>query len=289
MKGFPLPARVTRRGPLKINPSIFGLDFKEVSFYTRKCGDICLLRGWYIPSENSNKCIIAVHGWGANRAHPEVKLLEIAKRLVDRGYNILTFDLRAHGESEGNKVSFGYYEAYDVLGAYDFVVKKKNIPPQNIGLLGFSYGAMISILAAAKERISGVIADSGPGDTFGFIEEFAVKKVARPYCIPVFYLAKYLTMILMWVMGILFRIDVNALNTKEAVKKISTPIFFIYGTKDNIPPSLVQTLYQSKKRNPLDRIWITDARHVEAYRTHPEQYLKNITDFFSETLKPASK
>jgi len=285
MKGFPIPAWITRRGPLKTNPSHFGLDFKDVSFCTRKCQDIILLRGWYIPSENSNRCIIAVHGWGANRAHREVEMLKLAKELVSKGYNILTFDLRAHGESEGNKVSFGYYETYDVLGAYDFVVKKKNIPPQNVGLIGFSYGAMISILAAASERISGVIADSGPGDTFGFIEEITLVKVK--WCPPLFYAAKGLTKVLMLMMGKLFGIDVSALNTKEAVKKISTPIFFIYGAKDNIPLSLVQTLHQSKKRNPLDRIWITDARHVKSYKTHPEEYLKNIIDFFNETLKPA--
>lgn len=287
MKGVPLPARLRRR-PIKINPSYYGLEYEEISFLSRKCESRALLRGWYIPSPGSQKCIIMIHGWRANRTHPEAGLLEIAKALVSRGYNVLTFDLRGHGESEGNKVSFGCYEAYDVLGAFDFIVKKKNIPPQNIGLMGFSYGAMVSILAAGKENISGVIADSGPGDTLAFIEKFTAKKVAK-FFTPLFYPVKFLTKILMWVMGIWFGINVNELDTGAAVKRISTPIFFIYGTRDNVPYCLVQKLYQIKKRHPLDKIWVADARHTEIYRTYPRQYLEKVIKFFNAALKPASK
>lgn len=270
--------RRKKRKPLETDPSYYGLDYEKISFYSRRCEDVVLLRGWYIPCKDSKKCIIMVHGINSNRVQIEANLLEIAKALVDCGFNVLTFDLRAHGESAGNHLSLGYYEAYDVLGARDFVVNKKKIPPKNIGMLGFSYGAMIIILAARKENISGVIADSCPGDTL----KLTLKWMSKLH-IPLG-LFRPLTRLL----GKILVINADGLNVKEALKKITSPVFFIHGTEDDFPLSWVVESYRAKHKNELDRIWVVGrAGHLGSYKTYPEKYIEKIVDFFNKTLGPA--
>ena len=47
--------------------------------------------------------------------------LELARYLVDRGYNILVFDFRGHGQSGGNFISYGIRERFDVLAAISWI------------------------------------------------------------------------------------------------------------------------------------------------------------------------
>lgn len=276
MRRWHIPwTRVKSKKPIDVYPSSQGLAYEEVSFYSRKCRDVVLLRGWYIPSKNGKKCIIIMHGFHSNRTQTEAKLLEMIKALVNHGYNVLTFDLRAHGESGGEHIELGYYEVYDALGAFDFVVNKKNIRPQNIGVLGFSYGAMVGILTAKRERIAALVADGCPGDT----RELVRKQMLRLH-IPLF-----LFYLCSSIVRLIFGVNVNVLDTKKAVKKIPTPIFFIHGTNNHIPISEVRKLYQAKSPNSLDRMWGTEGvGHIASYRTFPEEYIKNIVDFFNKAL-----
>lgn len=272
---IPLPFSRMKKKKLGTNPSFFGLPYEEVSFLSRQCSNVVLLKGWYIPLVGSKRCIIMIHGLNTNRAHSEVKLLEIAKAFYNQGYNILTFDLRAHGESEGDHLWLGYYEAYDVLGAFDFLVGKKKISPRHIGMMGFSYGAMAAILAAKKEKIAALVVDSCPGDTLKLVKR-AMKKFFIPS--PVFYCAKM-------IMEKCFGVDVDELNTGEAIKKITTPMFFIHGTNNDIPVEEITELYKTKCKNHLDEIWLTEGvGHAGSYLVFPEEYIRRIVDFFKKTL-----
>lgn len=76
------------------------------------------------------------------------------------GLNVLLFDLRAHGRSEGKIISFGYLERQDVLGAVGFL-HSRGI--RRIGLLGFSLGGIVAMLSAAVcNDIAAVVTDGGP-------------------------------------------------------------------------------------------------------------------------------
>jgi pimeloyl-ACP methyl ester carboxylesterase len=78
--------------------------------------------------------------------------------LVHGGYNVLALDLRGHGESAAQYATPGYLEARDILGAVRYVRSLGETKP--IVLLGISYGAVASLLAAGRsQEIAAVIAD----------------------------------------------------------------------------------------------------------------------------------
>jgi uncharacterized protein len=141
------------RQPLWATPDDVGLPYEDVQFPAREDG--VRLSGWFIPAEQpSAPTLLLVHGWPWNRlgeaaeggmasltgASP-VDLLRLAHALHRAGYSLLLFDLRNHGESASKgTVTFGHQEAYDVLGALDYLVTRPDVDAQRIGAVGFSMG-----------------------------------------------------------------------------------------------------------------------------------------------------
>ena len=146
------------RSSLDGHPTEYGLPYKNVAFYPRgdEWDDI-VLRGWIIEKESladprDELTVILVHGFSRNRIGDNA--LVLTSRLLELDFNVLLFDMRGHGESGGDQLSAGYFEKWDVLGAYDFLVQRGD-SPGGIGVLGWSLGGATALLAAAEEPASG--------------------------------------------------------------------------------------------------------------------------------------
>lgn len=109
-------------------------------------------------SGDSRDTVILVHGHGGDHAanYP------IAEMYLKNGWNVITFDQRASGNSPDDKVSFGYYEKLDVQALVDYA--GKDMDSERIVVHGQSMGAATAGLYAAtehaQENIEAVIMDS---------------------------------------------------------------------------------------------------------------------------------
>lgn len=99
-----------------------------------KTSDGISLAGWYVPAKDALGTVIMFHGHGSTRSG----MVSEVNAFNNLGYNVFAIDFRAHGESEGNVCTIGYYETADVKAAYDYVTTKGE---QNIVLWGISMGA----------------------------------------------------------------------------------------------------------------------------------------------------
>ena len=88
-------------------------NIESVSFLA---DDGVRLSGWMAIGD-SGKAVILLHGYTGDRT----AMLPQAKMLFDEGFTVLLFDFRHRGESEGDFVSFGYYEKQDVLAAVNLI------------------------------------------------------------------------------------------------------------------------------------------------------------------------
>ncbi len=70
-------------------------------------GEGLLLSGWYLSGDADAPHVIFVHGLNGVRSGDNA--VELADRLVERGYSVLLFDLRGHGSSQDGRLSGGYY------------------------------------------------------------------------------------------------------------------------------------------------------------------------------------
>jgi len=262
------------RVPIEETPALLGLKYEDISFSSRD--DELTLRGWYLPAQNSEQVVIMVHGGEGHRADASIGMLDIASGLVEYGYNVLMFDLRGHGESDGNMMSAGYHEKKDVLGAIDHV-KERGF--ERIGVLGFSMGAATALIATAEnDDIDAVVADS----SFADLKDMMEPEFSKRTKFPTFFLPPLLFMV-----KLMYGVDFNAIKPVESVSEIAPrPVLFIHGELDEIVSLEHAYRLQEASENPQNQLWVVpDAEHVRAYVMQPEEYMNKITAFFDKVLR----
>ena len=99
--------------------------------------------------------IIIAHGIRGNKE----AMLPDAVMCHEAGYHVLTIDLRGHGLSEGDLISYGYYEALDVQAGLDYLLDQPDL--EKVGLIGHSLGGAAVVRATAiDERIKAVVVEN---------------------------------------------------------------------------------------------------------------------------------
>src|SRR4051812_13434344 len=104
------------------------------------------IQGWLIYQDHPAPTVILTHGYGSNRE----EMLSTSFRLWDTGYNVVTYDVRAHGNSPAKESSLGPVELDDLKATIAYVKGLKNdagvsIYDGRIGLLGVDMGGFISL------------------------------------------------------------------------------------------------------------------------------------------------
>lgn len=90
------------------------------------------------------------------------------ERFRKRGFDVLAYDSRAHGESGGDACTYGFYEKEDLRRVID------TLDSGPVVLLGSSLGAAVALqLAADDSRISAVIAAESFSDVRTVVTERA--------------------------------------------------------------------------------------------------------------------
>jgi pimeloyl-ACP methyl ester carboxylesterase len=98
--------------------------------------------------------ILLLHGYLQNRNY----VVPWAVRLAQAGFRCVVLDLRGHGTSTGDHISFGAFESRDVTQVLDDLARR-GWDVSHVGLFGVSYGASIALLTAGHDsRVSTVVA-----------------------------------------------------------------------------------------------------------------------------------
>jgi pimeloyl-ACP methyl ester carboxylesterase len=151
-----------QRTPLQRTPDAVGLDYEDVTFET---ADGVTLRGWFLPAA-SDRLVLCNHFGPANRqgypghleGYPasngvEVDFLPRYKALHDAGYNVLCYDLRAHGESDDDPSGVsgvGLLEWQDVLAALAYARSRTDTAGHEIHLQSMCLGCNATLVAMRK-------------------------------------------------------------------------------------------------------------------------------------------
>ena len=254
------------------HPSDYGLMHEDVEFLSRK-GDVTL-EGWYLPSMSCGPSVIVVHGISSNRSGGEAT--EMAAELVKACFNVLLFDLRAHGSSGGDRLTGGIDEAQDVLGAYDYL-RSRGIRQRDIVVLGRSMGAGASVLAAAAEpEIGALVLDGTYADVTDLVAFEVARKTPVPeWAAPVFIPGASL------LADMLYGVDMGLLVPERSVGDIDYPILVIHGEADTRIPT-EHGIRVHKAAHPGSELWITpDTDHGDSFTNFPEEYVDRLVSYFT--------
>jgi fermentation-respiration switch protein FrsA (DUF1100 family) len=251
-------------------PAERGLSFEPVTFTS---GDGLRLAGWYIPSYNG-ATIILCHGLGDNR----VGMLPQAALLAEHGYGSLLFDFRAHGESEGEMVTYGYAEADDVLAAVDYLLSRPDVDAERIGICGGSLWAATVIRAAAHStHLKAVVAEGA----FTSLED-EVASSFKVFCgLPAFPFAPLTVAFAQWQTGLRMS-EVRPVDDIPAIAP--RPVFIIHGTDDDLIPA-EQGLRLYEAAGEPKELWMIDGMgHESPLGLLPDEYERRVIEFFDKAL-----
>ena len=250
------------------NPGTYGLPFEPVSFPSR---DDLTLRGWWIPKEEAKGTIVLCPG-ALGSVHSD---LVYAPWLHEAGYNLLLFDWRGRGRSDGAVASLGVLERRDLLGALDWV-KERGIP--RVGLLGFSMGGAVAISTApVTDAVAAVVADG----TFARVRDALINGIARQYPPAV---AEVLGRLLLPAMSLRLGADVTLVDPIRWVRFLRAPLLLIHGGRDEyVSAESAHELYAAA-REPKEFWFVPEAGHREVYELRPQEYRERVLGFFARWL-----
>ena len=133
------------------SPRDWGLEYENVFIHT---SDGFKLHGWYIPHKNAKRTLLFFHGNAGNISH-RGESIKIFHRL---GLNVFIFDYRGYGRSEGQPSEAGLYE--DAQSAWNYLVSKKELQPDNIIIFGRSLGGAVAVTLATEVQPDALILES---------------------------------------------------------------------------------------------------------------------------------
>lgn len=120
------PTRTLVGTPLDV-----GLIFEDIYL---KTSDGEVLHGWWVPQEDAFATVLFFHGNAGNISGR----IDTVEKLYHVGLNVFIFDYRGYGQSTGSPSEDGLYE--DAKTAWQYLVGKRSIPPEQIVLHGRSLG-----------------------------------------------------------------------------------------------------------------------------------------------------
>lgn len=147
----PEPRRTFMDG-YTFTPWELGVPYEAISFSS---ADGLRLSGWWLPQERPRGVVIGCHGHGGRKDD----MLGIGTSLWRAGYSVMVFDFRGRGDSDPWPQTLISREVDDLRAAVAWA--RARAPGVGIGVIGFSMGAAVALLAAAEDRtIAAVVADS---------------------------------------------------------------------------------------------------------------------------------
>lgn len=229
---------------LVATPTAASLKYEDVFF---PAFDGTRLHGWYVPGSRP-ETLVWFHGNAGNISHrlDNLHLLHLAV-----GVNVLLFDYRGYGRSDGVPAEAGLYA--DARGALAYLRRRKDIVQERVIYFGRSLGGAVAIDLASSTPPWALILES----VFTSIRGMARRIVPAP----------------------LTAIVPEGFDNLGKIGGIRRPVLFIHGDRDDLVP------YDHGRRlfdaavPPKFFYTVRGAGHNDTYIVGGARYFRRIQDF----------
>lgn len=242
-------------------------------FRVQSRADKVNLEGTYFGQDTSRCAVIISHGYGSTR----ISMMKYAPLFYHCGCDVVLYDHRAHGESDGEYGTGGVLEAEDLHSITQWTQEKTGLSRQQIGWMGESWGGSTVLQAGALgEDVAFIIAES----SFQNWESAVFERAQRLYGHWIGYMKPAVLAFAGW------RTGIDAWSSSPLLKApaITEPTLILHSRSDaetaseqsvNIAAALPAATSQF---HHLD--W--GASHGNNIFTDPEAYRALLLDFIAE-------
>ncbi len=259
--------------------------FKEVHFTSE---DGLQLNGLYRSVENAPATIILTGGFFPGKLEGLASFV----KLLDKKYNILLFNARGHGKSQGlsKLLKLGHYgkdDYNDMIGAIKFAHTQSTAPIIIHGTCSGAFHAAHALIKLADQaqefNIKGLVFDSGWAKVSNVcvtaIQE-EVKKVKNP-------VNRTLIKGLSKLLKLFFycKIVENDSHTQlhGKMRDLTIPVLYIHSLDDTYAPFI--EVFELFKETPQARSWwIPNSQHACHWLKYKHTYAEKLEEFCTNLL-----
>jgi pimeloyl-ACP methyl ester carboxylesterase len=281
--------------------------FAEVTF---KTPDNLTLHGLFLSRPNATCNIIVCAGWFPGKKEGMATFYD----LLPHDCNILFFDARGHGKSDGPLLwklwEYGIHEYKDILGTISYLNNVNSLPIIIIGICSGAFNAAHALIDLEKNnrtmssRIKGLVFDSGWGSVTEIartappagIEKRLICLLKKIYSDKHEIQQSYIFTLCSLLARINYSISYH-LCTKyitsyyehrttlfDKIHHITTPILFIH-SRDDTYAIKNDAIRLSQLASHATCWWIKTSFHAKHHLIHKKLYKQKLTTFINTTLQ----
>lgn len=247
-------------------------ETETVSISSRR-GD--LLKGYLTLNKTESKVFVFfAHGHHASHNGDPANFMQY---YIEKGYNFLSVDHVAHGESSGTFLGFDYFESVDCLDWLDYLIRRFGSDIKII-IHGVSMGGatVCKMVDSVPEQVRLAVADCPYTCA---LDEFdsVVKGVGIKH-------TKGILNIFNAMNKIFAGFDLKDTDVRESVKNSRVPMLFVHGTEDKLVPVEMGVELYNLCKNEKELYLSKGAPHAESIRVNEQEYHKKLDEFTEKYL-----
>jgi dipeptidyl aminopeptidase/acylaminoacyl peptidase len=250
-----------------------GADWRTVRI---RATDGSALSAWFVRpmSEHGRKCVMVLHGIRDSR----LGAAGFAPMFLARGYDVLLPDSRGHGSSEGEIVTYGVRETYDLM-AWAGWMRDKGCT--DLYALGESLGAAVLIQTAGLTPVfRAIVAECA----FTDLRTIAIYRLNRFLLLPAWLSGVAAESIVAGGLAytrVRYGVDLAGASPLASMKKVTTPILLIHRMNDRETPPLHSKRLAEAGSSAV--LWLVpNAAHTKASAVAPGEFQRRVLDWFAQ-------
>ncbi len=233
------------------------------------------LRAYVLEPKNAHATILLMHGFHSD---PIREFATLARFYYESGYNVVLPFQRAHGESEGQFLTFGIKERFDCR---DWLIETSKIfgTKKPLYMEGISMGCatvlMTTSLEGLPENLCAVIADCGftsPQEIMYFV---AKNEMHLPFSNIIVGTGNLMTQFFA-------HFSLDEYSTIKALKQNHLPILFIHGTADDFVPFFMSWQNFEACKSEKEFYAVDGAKHAISNIIDYQNYTETVSAFLKK-------
>ncbi|MGY0244267.1 alpha/beta hydrolase, partial [Limosilactobacillus fermentum] len=233
----------------------------------------------YIPAaKKTNKSVLIAHGYMNNKD----SMGAYAAMFHQLGYNVLIPDARAHGDSQGKYIGYGWPERYDERKWINRLIKENGADSQ-IVMFGVSMGGATTMMTSGiklPSQVKAFIEDCG----YTSVNAELMHEAKDLYGLPVF-VAWPLIKTMSGINRVANGFFIGQASSVKSLHHNHRPMLFIHGTKDTFVPTAMVYQNYAATRGPKELWLVKGAVHAKSFATAPAAYQEHVKDFLEKYIK----